>query len=48
MPKDKYKEQRKPTPEKVYKKYDKGVQVNTQLDLYETVQRNENYFIGKL
>ena len=37
----------KMTPEKAYRRYDKGVQVNTQLNLYDTVQKNENFFIGK-
>lgn len=37
----------KPTPESVYKKYDKCVTFNTQIDLYETVKKNENFFIGK-
>ena len=37
----------KMTPEKAYRRYDRGVQVNTQLNLYDTVQKNENFFIGK-
>lgn len=37
----------KPTPESVYKKYDKCVTFNTQIDLYDTVKKNENFFIGK-
>ena len=37
----------KMTPDKAYRRYDKGVQVNTQLNLYDTVQKNENFFIGK-
>ena len=36
-----------PTPESVYKKYDKCVTFNTQIDLYDTVKKNENFFIGK-
>ena len=38
---------RKPTPELVYKRYDKGVSFNTQINLYDTVKENENFFIGK-
>lgn len=37
----------KPTPEGVYKRYDKGVSFNTQIDLYDNVRKNENFFIGK-
>ena len=37
----------KMTPEKAYRRYDRGVQVNTQLNLYDTVQKNESFFIGK-
>lgn len=36
-----------PTPEGVYKRYDKGVSFNTQIDLYDNVRKNENFFIGK-
>ena len=32
----------KMTPEKAYRRYDRGVQVNTQLNLYDTVQKNES------
>lgn len=35
------------TPQNVYKLYDKGVQFNTQIDLYDTIEKNENFFIGK-
>ncbi len=35
------------TPQNVYKLYDKGVQFNTQIGLYDTVEKNENFFIGK-
>lgn len=38
---------KKPTPEQVYKRYDKGVSFNTQIGLYDTVTENENFFIGK-
>ena len=38
---------KKPTPELVYKRYDKGVSFNTQINLYDTVKENENFFIGK-
>ena len=35
------------TPQNVYKLYDNGVQFNTQIGLYDTVEKNENFFIGK-
>lgn len=35
------------TPQNVYKLYDTGVQFNTQIGLYDTVEKNENFFIGK-
>ena len=38
---------KKPTPEQVHKRYDKGVSFNTQIGLYDTVTENENFFIGK-
>lgn len=38
---------KKPTPELVYKRYDNGVSFNTQINLYDTVKENENFFIGK-
>ena len=38
---------KKLTPEMVAKRYDKGVTFNTQIDLYDTVTENENFFIGK-
>lgn len=38
---------KKPTPELVYKRYNKGVSFNTQINLYDTVKENENFFIGK-
>lgn len=38
---------KKPTPELVSKRYDKGVMFNTQIGLYDTVTENENFFIGK-
>lgn len=38
---------KKPTPELVYRRYDKGVSFNTQINLYDTVKENENFFIGK-
>ena len=31
----------------MYKLYDKGVQFNTQIGLYDTITKNENFFIGK-
>lgn len=38
---------KKLTPEYVSKRYDKGVMFNNQIDLYDTVQENENFFVGK-
>lgn len=38
---------KKLTPQGVYKLYDKGVQFNTQIGLYDTITKNENFFIGK-
>ena len=38
---------KKPTPELVSKRYDKGGMFNTQIGLYDTVTENENFFIGK-
>nr|DAG29102.1 MAG TPA: portal protein [Caudoviricetes sp.] len=38
---------KKLTPEMVAKRYDKGVTFNTQINLYDTVTENENFFIGK-
>lgn len=33
--------------EKVYSRYQKSVGFNQQIDLYNTVENNENFFIGK-
>ena len=38
---------KKLTPQGVYKLYNKGVQFNTQIGLYDTITKNENFFIGK-
>ena len=38
---------RKVTAEQVSREYNKGLQFNTGIDLYETVQTNEMFFIGK-
>lgn len=38
---------RKMTPQRVAAEYDAGVQFNTGINLYDTVQTNENFFIGK-
>lgn len=38
---------KEPGYEKVYKRYSKGVTFNNQIDLYDTVTNNENFFIGK-
>ena len=35
------------TPEQIWRQYEKGVAYNAQLDLYETIKQNENFFIGK-
>ena len=32
---------------KVWAEYEKGVSYNRQIDLYDTVQENENFFIGR-
>lgn len=37
----------KNNPENVYKEYQNGVNFNTGIDLYDCVQTNENFFIGK-
>lgn len=37
----------KPTPDGIWKKYNRGVEFKQQLGLYDTVQENENFFIGK-
>lgn len=38
---------RKMNPQRVAAEYDAGVQFNTGINLYDTVQTNENFFIGK-
>lgn len=35
------------TAESVWTEYEKGVSFNSQIDLYDTVRANENFFIGK-
>lgn len=35
------------TAAQVYQRYNKGVQYKQQIDLYDTVENNENFFIGK-
>lgn len=35
------------TPAAVAAEYDAGVQFNSGINLYDTVQTNENFFIGK-
>ena len=37
----------KMTPERVSIEYAAGLRFNTGIDVYETVQNNENFFIGK-
>lgn len=38
---------REPGYETVYQRYQKSVSFNQQIDLYDTVENNENFFIGK-
>ncbi len=33
--------------ESIYREYKKGVSYNTSLELYETIRKNENFYIGK-
>lgn len=35
------------TPEEIWQEYERAVCYNSGIDLYETVRRNENFFIGK-
>ena len=35
------------TPQSVSKEYDDAIKFNNGIDLYECVQTNENFFIGK-
>lgn len=35
------------TPDRVWKEYDKGIGFKSQLDLFDTVENNENFYIGK-
>lgn len=37
----------KQTPERVWNAYEKGMSFKQQLDLYDTVRNNENFYIGK-
>lgn len=37
----------KMTPERVNKEYEAALQFNTGINLYDTVQTNENFVIGK-
>lgn len=39
--------ERENTPELVWKEYEKGIDFKLQIDLFETVKNNENFFIGK-
>ncbi len=34
------------TPERIYNEYQKGVEYNQRIELYEKVRKNENFFIG--
>ena len=35
------------TPDRIWQEYEKGMDFNTQINLYETVKLNEDFFIGK-
>ena len=35
------------SPERIWQEYERGVNYNTELGLYDTVRQNENFFIGK-
>lgn len=35
------------SPERVAREYEAGVRFNTGINLYDTVETNENFFIGK-
>jgi hypothetical protein len=35
------------TPDRIWQEYEKGMEFNTQINLYDTVKRNEDFFIGK-
>lgn len=35
------------TPNRVWREYDKGIGFKSQLDLFDTVENNENFYIGK-
>lgn len=39
--------QREQTPERVWQEYEKGVDFKTRINLYDTVENNENFYIGK-
>ena len=38
---------KKASPERVWREYEKGVSYNNSLNLYEQVKKNENFYIGK-
>lgn len=38
---------KKVDPARVWKEYEKGIDFKTQLNLYDTVENNENFYIGK-
>lgn len=38
---------KKMNPERVAREYEAGVRFNTGINLYDTVENNENFFIGK-
>lgn len=35
------------TPQSIWREYDKGLSFNTNINLYDTVENNENFYIGK-
>lgn len=38
---------KRPTHESIWKEYEKGLGFKTQLDLFDNVENNENFFIGR-
>ena len=40
-------ERERPTAQQVWEEFERGIAYKTQLDLYETVKRNEDFFVGK-
>ena len=40
-------EQEKNTAQRIYEEYDRGIKFNTNVNLYDTVENNENFYVGK-